>query len=71
MATILYKGGPCCCHPNRRVRYVIPFGVEGARAEVSCREDDEHGPESLRWHAPPDDLEYAIHIPELTRADKR
>jgi len=65
MKKIVTKGGACVCEPNRYIRFVIPRGVPGAKAVISCRENDGIGKESMREHSLPRDVEVGILSPRL------
>lgn len=68
--TKLYPGAPCTCHPGRYIRFIIPPGVPGCRAVISCRNDNDlngptTGPKSLLEHALPPDVEVLVHVPGI------
>lgn len=58
----LYVGGPCTCSPHRYVRYVIPRGVPGLGAFISCRPYDAVERSSIAEHGLPSDAELVVKI---------
>lgn len=59
---IIRAGGPCTCKPGRYVRFVIPPGVPGCDAVISCREVDAER-DTVREHSIPAGTEIQIRCP--------
>lgn len=69
-AKTIKPGDPCTCKPGRYVRFVVPRGVPGLAAIISCRPNDSVRSDEIREHALPDGVDVLIHVPDLgTRRD--
>lgn len=65
---IVRAGGPCTCRPGRYIRFVIPPGVPGCEAVISCRSNDGTGDTSKLEHAIPAGAEIQILVASLDGA---
>jgi hypothetical protein len=62
--TLVYAGGPCTCRPGRYIRFVIPRGVPGCEAVISCRANDAAN-DFRAEHPLPIGAEYVLRVPSL------
>jgi hypothetical protein len=63
LGIVLYAGGPCCCRPNRYIRYIVP-PVPGCTPAIYCR-DNEAGTEGKATHAIPRGAVLVVRAPQM------